>query len=45
MPEPLNILFIMTDQQFAEVMSSRMGKQYLNTPTLDGLAARGLLYR
>ncbi len=38
-----NILFIITDQQFAEVMSCRMGKQFLNTPSMDGLAAGGLL--
>ena len=38
-----NILLIITDQQFAEVMSCRMGKQFLNTPAMDGLAAGGLL--
>jgi choline-sulfatase len=38
-----NILLIITDQQFAEVMSCRMGKQYLHTPAMDGLAAGGLL--
>ncbi|MEI7729802.1 MAG: sulfatase-like hydrolase/transferase [Verrucomicrobiota bacterium] len=39
-----NILFIITDQQFADVMSCRMGKQYLNTPVMDGLAAQGMLF-
>ncbi len=38
-----NILFIITDQQFAEVMSCRMGRQWINTPAMDGLAAGGLL--
>ena len=41
-PRP-NLLLVITDQQFAEVMSCRMGKQYLNTPAMDGLAAGGLL--
>ncbi len=39
-----NILFIITDQQFAEAMSCRMGKQYLNTPTMDRLAQTGTLF-
>ncbi|MCX7046683.1 MAG: sulfatase-like hydrolase/transferase [Candidatus Sumerlaeota bacterium] len=39
-----NVLFIMTDQQFAEAMSCRMGKQYLNTPVMDALAANGMLF-
>jgi choline-sulfatase len=39
-----NILFIMTDQQFADAMSCRMGRQYLNTPVMDGLAAGGTLF-
>ena len=39
-----NLLFIITDQQFAEAMSCRMGRQYLHTPTMDGLAARGMLF-
>lgn len=43
-PSRPNVLFIMTDQQFADVMSCRMGKQYLHTPTMDGLAARGMLF-
>ena len=39
-----NILFIITDQQFADAMSCRMGKQFLNTPTMDGLAQTGMLF-
>ena len=39
-----NILFIMTDQQFAEVMSCRMGNQYINTPAMDSLAQNGMLF-
>lgn len=39
-----NILFIMTDQQFGDAMSCRMGPQYLNTPVMDGLAARGVVF-
>ncbi len=39
-----NILFIITDQQFADVMSCRMGRQYLHTPAMDGLAERGMLF-
>jgi len=39
-----NVILIMTDQQFAEAMSCRMGKQYLHTPTMDGLAAGGMVF-
>jgi len=39
-----NILLIMTDQQFADVMSCRMGRQYLHTPAMDSLAASGTLF-
>jgi arylsulfatase A-like enzyme len=39
-----NILFIMTDQQFADAMSCRMGKQYLHTPAMDSLAQKGMLF-
>ena len=39
-----NILFIMTDQQIADGLSSRMGREYLNTPALDRLAARGTFF-
>ena len=39
-----NILLIMTDQQFADVMSCRMGRQYVHTPAMDSLAASGTLF-
>lgn len=39
-----NILFIITDQQFADVMSCRMGKEYINTPVMDSLAKMGMLF-
>ncbi len=43
-PDRPNILFILTDQQSAEAMSCRMGNRFLQTPALDGLAARGTLF-
>lgn len=39
-----NILFIITDQQCADAMSCRMGTQWLRTPTMDGLARRGMSF-
>jgi len=39
-----NILFVITDQQSANVMSCRMGSQYINTPAMDGLAKNGMLF-
>ncbi len=39
-----NILFIITDQQSADAMSCRMGKQFLHTPTMDRLAQTGMLF-
>jgi arylsulfatase A-like enzyme len=39
-----NVVFIMTDQQFADAMSCRMGRQYLHTPTMDALASGGMLF-
>jgi len=39
-----NVLFIMTDQQFADAMSCRMGKQLVNTPAMDSLAAGGMVF-
>ena len=39
-----NILLIITDQQFADAMSSRIGDKYLKTPAMDRLAARGTLF-
>ena len=38
-----NILFIMTDQQSAQMLSCA-GNKYLNTPALDKLAARGVRF-
>lgn len=39
-----NILFIITDQQFADAMSCRMGRQHIQTPTMDRLAQTGTLF-
>lgn len=39
-----NILFIITDQQFADAMSCRMGDRFLKTPAMDGLAKTGMLF-
>lgn len=39
-----NVLFIMTDQQFAEAMSCRMDKKLVNTPAMDSLAANGMVF-
>lgn len=39
-----NILFIMTDQQIADGLSCRMGREHLHTPALDRLAARGTFF-
>jgi arylsulfatase A-like enzyme len=39
-----NIVLIMTDQQFAEAMSCRMGDEYIRTPNMDSLAAEGMLF-
>jgi len=39
-----NVLFIMTDQQFAEAMSCRMGKQLINTPAMDSLTVNGTVF-
>jgi arylsulfatase A-like enzyme len=39
-----NVLFIITDQQFADAMSCRMGKQFINTPAMDSLAKSGILF-
>ena len=40
---PLNILFIMTDQQSATMMSCT-GNEYLHTPALDRLASEGMRF-
>jgi choline-sulfatase len=39
-----NILFIMTDQQFADIMSCRMSTKYINTPAMDSLVKDGILF-
>lgn len=39
-----NILFIITDQQFADAMSCRMGPEFIHTPVMDRLAAEGVLF-
>lgn len=39
-----NVLFIITDQQSADAMSCRMGREFIHTPVMDGLAAEGVLF-
>ncbi len=39
-----NILLIITEQNYADVMSSVMGERYVKTPNLDALAKRGLRF-
>lgn len=39
-----NVLMISTDQQFADAMSCRIGRQYLHTPNMDQLAARRVAF-
>jgi len=39
-----NVLLIMTDQQFGDAMSCRMGNQYLHTPAIDSLAQSGMIF-
>ncbi|MCZ6672238.1 MAG: sulfatase-like hydrolase/transferase [Verrucomicrobia bacterium] len=39
-----NILFIMTDQHFADAMSGVMGDEYVKTPHLDALADSGIRF-
>ena len=41
--QPPNILLIITDQQFAEAMSCA-GNPHVQTPAIDGLAARGMRF-
>ena len=43
-PSRPNVVFIMTDQQFAQAMSCRMGSQYLKTPAMDSLAHNGMTF-
>jgi len=40
----LNILLIITDQQSADVMSCRMGSEFIKTPAMDGIASRGVTF-
>jgi choline-sulfatase len=42
--KPPNILLIMTDQQFADALSCTMGRDYIETPNIDSLAAGGMLF-
>ncbi|PHS03106.1 MAG: sulfatase [Blastopirellula sp.] len=39
-----NILFIITEQNYADVMSGVMGERYFKTPNLDALAKRGMRF-
>jgi arylsulfatase A-like enzyme len=39
-----NVVFVITDQQSADGMSCRMGKQFIDTPTMDRLAQTGMLF-
>ncbi len=39
-----NILIMITDQQFAEAASYRVGSRYIHTPNMDSVAARGTVY-
>ena len=39
-----NIVVIMTDQQSADAMSSRIGSRYLKTPNMDYLASHGITF-
>lgn len=39
-----NILFVMTDQQFGDAMSCRMGDRWIRTPAMDSLAATGMVF-
>ncbi len=39
-----NIVLIMTDQQFADAISCAMGREYIDTPNIDSLAASGTLF-
>lgn len=42
-PRP-NIVLIITDQQFADAMSCRMGDRYIHTPAMDALATGGAVF-
>lgn len=42
-PRP-NIILIITDQQFADAMSFRMGHEWISTPNMDALASQGVFF-
>ena len=39
-----NVLFVITEQNYADVMSGVMGQRYVKTPNLDALAKRGMRF-
>jgi len=39
-----NIVFVITDQQFGDAMSCRMGDRYIHTPAMDSLARTGTVF-
>jgi choline-sulfatase len=39
-----NILLVITEQNYADVMSGVMGERYVKTPNLDALARRGIRF-
>ncbi len=39
-----NVLLIITDQQSADAMSCRMGREHIHTPVMDSLADQGMLF-
>lgn len=43
-PPRRNVLLIITDQQFADAMSCRIGKEHIHAPAMDSLAAGGILF-
>jgi len=43
-PDKPNILLIMTDQQFGDLMSCVIGNKYLHTPHMDSLAENGMRF-
>jgi len=43
-PDRLNVLFVITDQHFADAMSCRIGDGFIRTPAMDGLARAGTLF-
>ena len=43
-PDKPNILLIMTDQQFGDLMSCVIGDRYLRTPHMDSLAENGMRF-